>query len=217
MELSGAIFDLDGTLLDSMSCWDSIASDYLRSRGIEAEPGLDHRINAMSLPQAARYLHEHYLPEVSPEHIQNDTNAHITRAYRDTLEFKPGARALLDELKQCNVPLCLVTATDLPHVEALFTRLNAHHYFKELFTCTEFGSHKDEPAIFEAALAALGSQRETTPVFEDALYALRTAHAAGFPTVAVYDTANDEDWDEVLSIVNATIKAPDYLTVLSRL
>jgi HAD superfamily hydrolase (TIGR01509 family) len=217
MEPSGVIFDLDGTLLDSMMCWDSIASDYLRDRGIEPEPGIDHKVNAMSLPQAARYLHENYLPQVPAERIKEDINAHIEYAYRETLDFKPGARALLDELESRSVPLCLATASDLPYVEALLARLDARHYFKELFTCTEFGSHKDEPAIFEAALASLGSRRETTPVFEDALYALRTAHAIGFPTVAVYDAANEGDWAEILGIVDATIEGEDYLTVWERL
>jgi HAD superfamily hydrolase (TIGR01509 family) len=207
LEVSGAIFDMDGTLLDSMSCWDTLASDYLKARGIEPERNLDYKVNAMSLPQNARYLHENYLPDTSPEQIMEDLNARVERFYRDSADFKPGARAFLDKLAVHGVPMCVISATDLVHIESALRRLGAQHYFKEVYTCTEFGSHKDEPEIFEAALACLGTPRKSTVVFEDALYALQTAEAAGYPTVAISDPSNAADWEKIEVLAGKTIKS----------
>jgi thiamine-phosphate pyrophosphorylase len=207
LELSGAIFDMDGTLLDSMSCWNTLASSYLRTRRIEPEHGLDYKINAMSLPQNAQYLHENYLPDTSVEQIMEDINASVEQFYRDTADFKPGARAFLDKLAAHDIPMCVISATDLVHVETALRRLGARHYFKELYTCTEFGSHKDEPEIFEAALACLGTPRESTVVFEDALYALQTAKAAGYPAVAILDPSSAADWNKMETLADKTIES----------
>jgi HAD superfamily hydrolase (TIGR01509 family) len=73
-------------------------------------------------------------------------------------------------------------------VEVALRRCGVLSYFGEIFTCNEVGHGKDEPHIFEAALRFLGTERAETIVFDDALYALRTAKAAGFPVAAVYDS-----------------------------
>jgi thiamine-phosphate pyrophosphorylase len=206
LRLSGAIFDLDGTLLDSMSCWSTLASDYLKARGLVPEPGLDSKVKEMSMSQSARYISENYLPQMSERQIMEDTNASVKRFYRDVFDLKPGVRGFLERLIAHRIPMCVITATDLMHAEAALKRLGIWHYFKEIYTCTEFGSHKDEPEIFEAALLRLGTSRESTVVFEDALYALRVAKAAGYPTVAVYDSCNAPEWSTIRELADETIE-----------
>ena len=112
----------------------------------------------------------------------------LERYYRFEVPLKPGAAELLERLRQDGVKLCIATATDRHLVEAALDRCGVLSCFGEIFTCNEVGHGKDEPDIFEEALRFLGTEKAETVVFDDALYAVRTAKEAGFPVAAVYDS-----------------------------
>ena len=188
MRIRGAIFDVDGTLLDSMFIWDTIGEAYLRSIGYQPKENLNETFKNMSLHQAARYYQTEYGVTQSIDEIMDGVNAMLERYYRFEVPLKPGAAELLERLRQNGVKLCIATATDRHLVEAALDRCGVLSCFGEIFTCNEVGHGKDEPDIFEAALRFLGTRREETLVFDDALYAVRTAKEAGFPVAAVYDS-----------------------------
>lgn len=186
--ITGAIFDVDGTLLDSMSVWDTIGEDYLRSIGYRPRENLNEVFKDMSLAQAARYYQTEYGVTLSVEEIAAGVNAMLEEFYRHKAPLKPGAGGSVRELYRRGVRLCIATATDRYLVEAALERCGVLSCFERIFTCTEVGQGKDRPDIFEAALRFLGTERSKTLVFEDALYAARTAKADGFPVAAVYDS-----------------------------
>ena len=188
MKISGAIFDVDGTLLDSMSIWDTIGADYLRSIGYIPRENLNEIFKNMSLLQAAEYYRNEYGVTLRVEEIMSGVNAMLEQFYQYEAPLKPGAAELLARLRHNRVKLCIATATDRYLVEAALARCGVLSYFGEIFTCNGVGHGKDEPHIFEAALRFLGTERAETVVFDDALYAIRTAKEAGFPIAAVYDT-----------------------------
>ncbi len=188
MKISGAIFDVDGTLLDSMSIWDTIGADYLRSIGYIPRENLNEIFKNMSLLQAAEYYRNEYGVTLRVEEIMSGVNAMLEQFYQYEAPLKPGAAELLARLRQNRVKLCIATATDRYLVEAALARCGVLSYFGEIFTCNGVGHGKDEPHIFEAALRFLRTERAETVVFDDALYAIRTAKEAGFPIAAVYDT-----------------------------
>ena len=188
MRIRGAIFDVDGTLLDSMFIWDTIGEAYLRSIGYQPKENLNETFKNMSLHQAARYYQTEYGVTLSIDEIMDGVNAMLERYYRFEVPLKPGVAELLERLRQDGVKLCIATATDRHLVEAALERCGVLSCFGEIFTCNEVGHGKDEPDIFEAALRFLGTRREETLVFDDALYAVRTAKEAGFPVAAVYDS-----------------------------
>ncbi len=192
MKISGAIFDVDGTLLDSMSIWDTIGADYLRSIGYIPRENLNEIFKNMSLLQAAEYYRNEYGVTLRVEEIMSGVNAMLEQFYQYEAPLKPGAAELLARLRQNRVKLCIATATDRYLVEAALSRLGVLSCFFGMFTCSEVGHGKDEPYIFETALAFLGTKKDETVVFDDALYAVRTAKAAGFPAVAVYDSYEKE-------------------------
>ena len=187
MRLRGAIFDMDGTLLDSMQVWENAGEDYLRTLGCVPEEGVGELMKSMSLQQAALYCRERYALPLSVEEIMAGVNGRVERFYRQEARLKPGALDFLRTLAQRGVRMCLATATDLHLVEAALDRCGVRTYFSALFTCTQVGSGKDEPHIYRAALRHLGTGRADTLVFEDALYAARTAKGDGFVTVGVAD------------------------------
>ena len=187
MRLRGAIFDMDGTMLDSMQVWENAGEDYLRTLGCVPEEGVGELMKSMSLQQAALYCRERYALPLSVEEIMAGVNGRVERFYRQEARLKPGALDFLRTLSQRGVRMCLATATDLHLVEAALDRCGVRTYFSALFTCTQVGSGKDEPHIYRAALRHLGTGRADTLVFEDALYAARTAKGDGFVTVGVAD------------------------------
>ena len=188
MRIRGAIFDVDGTLLDSMFIWDTIGETYLRSIGYQPKENLNETFKNMSLHQAACYYQTEYGVTLSIDQIMDGVNAMLERYYRFEVPLKPGVAELLERLRQDGVRLCIATATDRHLVEAALDRCGVLSCFGEIFTCNEVGHGKDEPDIFEEALRFLGTRREETLVFDDALYAVRTAKEAGFPVAAVYDS-----------------------------
>ena len=107
-------------------------------------------------------------------------DAIVFAAYRDEVLPKPGVAAYLESLKKQGIPMAVATATNRPMVEAALARTGLAGYFKQIFTCTEIGAGKERPDIYLAAAKALGTHPADTWVFEDALYAIKTAKAAGF-------------------------------------
>ena len=188
MRIRGAIFDVDGTLLDSMFIWDTIGETYLRSIGYEPREKLNEVFKNMSLFQAARYYRTEYGVTLSIDEIMNGVNAMLERYYRFEVSLRPGVAELLAQLQASGVKLCIATATDRYLVEAALERCGVLSCFGAIFTCNEVGHGKDEPDIFEAALRFLGTRREEPLVFDDALYAVRTAKEAGFPVAVIYDS-----------------------------
>ena len=185
--IKGAIFDLDGTLLDSMFIWDTIGEEYLRSLGKEPHEDLKETFMTLTLEEAAEYYREHYGVALSVKEIVDGVNSMVEETYRTKVTLKPGIAEYLAWLKGNGVRMCVATVTDRYLVEETLERLGVRHYFSEIFTCAEVGFGKDKPVIYQKALEHLGTAKDETYVFEDMLFALNTAKTDGFPTVGVYD------------------------------
>lgn len=205
MRIRGAIFDVDGTLLDSMFIWDTIGELYLRSIGYQPKENLNETFKNMSLRQAARYYQTEYGVTLSIDEIMDGVNAMLERYYRFEVPLKPGVAELLERLRQSGVKLCIATATDRHLVEAALDRCGVLSCFGEIFTCNEVGHGKDEPDIFEAALRFLGTRKEETIVFDDALYAVRTAKESGFPVAVIYDS-HEKNQKEIRALADFYIE-----------
>lgn len=187
MKLEGAIFDLDGTLLDSMPAWNNAGPDYLRSLGIEPEKNLGARVRKMSLYQAACLFRDEYGVQKNTDEIMLGIDRVIEEFYFRRVQAKPGTAEFLERLKNDGVKMCVATATDSHLVKAALDKTGLSGYFGRIFTCTEIGHGKDEPDIFNTALEYLGTDKKNTMIFEDALFAVETAKRAGFKVCAVYD------------------------------
>ena len=185
--IKGAIFDLDGTLLDSMFIWDTIGEEYLRSLGKEPHEDLKETFMTLTLEEAAEYYREHYGVTLSVKEIVDGVNAMVEQTYRTKVTLKPGISEYLAWLKENGVRMCVATVTDRYLVEETLDRLGVRHYFSEIFTCAEVGFGKDKPIIYQKALEHLGTEKSDTYVFEDLPFALNTAKTDGFPTVGIYD------------------------------
>lgn len=189
--IKGAIFDADGTLLDSMPIWDDIGSRYLKSIGRQAEDDLAQKLFPLTFDEGVDYVIDHYQLSQTPAEVSQGIFDVVEAFYADEVNLKPGTRHLLAYLAEQKVPMVVATSSKRQGIEKAFARLNIDHYFKAIFTCDEVGKGKNEPDIFLAALEALQTPKEATYVFEDALYAIQTAQKLGLATVAIYDAYSD--------------------------
>jgi len=209
MRISGAIFDLDGTLLGSMPVWQTVGSRYLLSVGAVPEQGLDEKLRPLSLAQAGRYLTQAYRLDRTTEEVCAGVNGILRDAYVSSLPLKPGAREALLALKERGVRLCVATEADGALARAALSRCGVLTCFDALVTCSQAGAGKESPAVYEKALEAMGTRKEKTLVFEDALHAVRTARRAGFPVAAVYEETARDQWEEMKKIADYALRGLD--------
>ena len=195
--IKGAIFDLDGTILDSMFIWSEIGYKFLEKKNIHLPAGADEQFTTMSLMEAAEYYIKHFDNTATIEGIVADINSLVEDFYFNEVLKKPGIKELLEFLKNRGVKMCVATATDKYMVEKALERNGLLHYFSEIFTCNGVGAGKDTSVIYDIALEHLGTPKENTFVFEDAFYAIKTAHAAGYNVVGIKDVSEPEDVETI--------------------
>ena len=206
--IRGAIFDVDGVLLNSMPVWENLGELYLNSLGKEAERGLGDILFAMSLEEGADYLISRYGLQTTREEIVEDLTREVRDFYAEKVPLKEGVRQFLYELNEKKIPMVIATSGDRKNAEAALKRLKVLNYFQAVFTCSEIGSGKNQPDIYLAAALQLDTEPSDTWVFEDAFHAIRTAKSAGFKTAAVYDSSNDKDLAQIWN--TADIYLPEF-------
>ncbi|MEG1108160.1 MAG: HAD family phosphatase [Oscillospiraceae bacterium] len=207
MKISGAIFDMDGTLLDSMYVWDDIGEKYLLSCGITPRASVAADIKDMSTSEAAEYFRKSYGLNKTNYEMGLGISALVEEKYRSEVLPKNGVIPLLQRLRAAGVKMCVATATEMPIVEMVLEKNDMLQYFDEILTCTTAGAGKNQPMIYEKALELLGTKKSETPVFEDALYAVRTAKQAGFPLVGVYDPSSEHNRPEIIRLSDVYLQS----------
>ncbi len=212
MKIQGAIFDVDGTLLDSMKIWHNVGIDYLKVRGIEAKSNLLELFKTMTLQESARHYQEEYGIKDDAEKIISDINSMIEIFYFEEVSAKNGVINYLSNLQKQGVKMCIATATDKYLIEGALKRLDMSKFFSEIFTCTSVGASKREPKIYEEALLHLGTGKEETLVFEDALYAIETAKKADFFVVGIEDFYEGENSEKIRTLCDKYIRNFDEMS-----
>ena len=185
-----AVFDVDGTLLDSMYIWNSIGDRYLRSLEIMPRENLAETFKTFTLEQAAQYYIDHYGVKLSVAEITEGINRMIERFYFEEALLRPGVKNFLERLRKTGIKMVIATATDRYLVEAALKRCGVLDFFEEIFTCSEYGS-KRSPKIYESATAFMGTAPEDTWVFEDAFHGAQTASGAGFRDLGIRDPSEE--------------------------
>lgn len=210
-DIRGAIFDLDGVLLDSMAVWNDLGVRYLQKRGIEPEIGLSQILFSMSMEQGADYLKTQYQLPDTPQEILAGIEQMLQDFYFYEVQAKEGAKELLQFLQEKNVKMIAATSSPREHVTKALQRNGLYSYLQQIYTTGEVGVSKHEPRIYQLAAESLGTKPEETLVFEDSLYALKTAKNAGFRAIGVYDADGETDQDGVRQTGEIYIKSlPEF-------
>ena len=205
MDKRYAIFDMDGTLTDSMRFWRDLGGDYLAAKGLHPDPELVRVVQTMTMHQGARHFMDCFGLAGPEQVIVDEMNAIMAGHYRRDVPLKPGVAAYLEMLAARGVKMCVATATAGPLARDCLERLGVADRFEAILSSEDLGVSKERPDLFFLAARQLGGAPEETAVFEDALYAARTAKAAGFYTVGVYDPWGDGTWETLRALADETI------------
>ncbi len=178
----GAIFDADGTLLNSMYVWEELGERFLRGLNIEPEKNLSEVLSQMSLNESSIYLMNKYSLKMKPDEIIEGILKIIEDFYFYEVELMPGVKNFLETLSMKKIPMVIATSGDRKLLDAALKRNGIEKYFAKIFTCDELDTTKREAKIFITCSKYLGLKPNETAVFEDAEFALETAKDAGFIT-----------------------------------
>ncbi len=211
--IKGAIFDVDGTLLDTMPMWDAVGDLYLASKGIMARPDLREILFKMTVTEGAVYMKEAYNLEESIQEIMDGTTKLAKVFYEEEAPLKAGVRETLQVLEENNVIMAVATASDVSYVQKAFKRLGIFKYFKNIVSCEEVGVGKESPLVFYKTVELLGTPVEETYVFEDALHAIETAKKVGFKTIGIYDNSSKKQWEKIKEIADISVNSLEEFSI----
>lgn len=195
--IRGAIFDLDGTLIDSMGVWEQVDIDFLARYGIACDASYTRAVGSMHYEEAARYTIERYGLQLTEQQVLDMWMDMAIQAYGNTIELKPHARALLENCREHGIPIALATASPAVLYEPVLKRHGLRDWFDAIVTTADVTRGKGFPDIYLLAAQKLDVPPAQCAVFEDILQGIRGAKAAGAVTVAVYDAAAKEDWPQM--------------------
>ena len=208
MRLQSAIFDMDGTLLDSMPIWQGLGAAMMRDLGFAPDAALEAKLKTLSLRDGVAYCKDYYQLAQTVEELVGLVFDKIHEFYCEQVQTKPGVEKFLSLLKMEGVWMYVATATDRPLAEAALRHAGIDHYFRGLITVAEVGVGKrDSAEIYERAMRRLQSNKKDTVVFEDAFHAIQTAKAAGFRVAAVYDASEEAHQEEIRRLADYYIRS----------
>lgn len=175
-----AIWDLDGTLLDSLSMWLTLARRYLKLQGVQEIPDeLEEIVDAMSLEESADYLKKEFALPYNREEIMGQFMALVRRLYEEELSFFPQTRQKVLELYENGSRMCLLTTTETECAHAALVRGGIRHCFEKIYTCSDLGMNKRGPEIYRKTCELMGFEPAETMIYEDADYAVKSALESG--------------------------------------
>ena len=207
MKIKAAIFDLDGTLLDSMGMWQHVCDEYLERNGLGAQGKLSEEFRTMSLDRSSHYIKEVFNLEKSAQQIFDEIIDMVEDRYTSTLPLKEGAYDFVKKLYESGTKICVATASMRHLVIKAMDRTGLSEFASGVFTCSEAGAPKTEPAVFLQAMDFLGSTPEETWVFEDSLLAIKTAKTIGCKVCAVYDDSNADTTEPIKALADVYVKS----------
>lgn len=206
MDKQYAIFDMDGTLVDSMVYWKNLAKEYLASKGITHIPDMIlEKIKPMTMTESATLFIEKFGLNGTPESVAKEMNALMDTHYYKDIPLKKGIKEYLNKLYNSGTTMCVASATAVSLVEACLKRLGIIEYFSFLLSCETIGVGKSKPNIYYEAAKRLGAEPSDIAVYEDALYAAETAKKAGFYVVGVFDESAKKNFASLKEISDEII------------
>ena len=179
-----SIFDVDGTILDSMEVWNTLASRYIQSLDRIPEKNLDKIVSEMSLEQSAIYLKKHYRINKQEEVIISEVLNLISDFYKYEVKLMPGFKDFITHFDSMNV---IGTSCDEELVKSVLKRLGVLDYFEDIMTCSKVNKGKDDPGFYLACADILEQKPDNIFVFEDADYCIDAARKVGFKVIKIKD------------------------------
>jgi HAD superfamily hydrolase (TIGR01509 family) len=209
----GAIFDMDGTILDSMGHWRSLNVKFLEKRGLPVPEEIQgQELLTHSSAAAKLYLEKFDLGMTFQEIIREFEND-MGPLYQNVIRPKPGALECLRALHGAGLKLCVATVTPWDVAEKALKRQGLRELFEFVVCASDTGLRKDSAEFFRMIAGRMNLEACDCVVFEDAVYAMRGARAAGCAVVAVEDASAKPNLPEILEISDLYLRDYNLFTL----
>ena len=205
-DFDAAIFDMDGTLLDTMRYWRYTSLEYLLAHQLPVRPEDLARMEWTSSRALVKEIAEREGFDMgSWQTMVGELEEFMNRHYLHDAKRRENVPELLEKLRGMGKPMCVATGAPRQYARNGLSRLGILKYFEFVTDCYEFGMNKSQPEYFEEVARRLGTRPERCVVFEDALYAMKAAKAAGCRVVAIEDSTARLQRDEIRAIADRYI------------
>ncbi len=198
--IRAAVFDLDGTLIDSARIWQEVDEIFFARRGMAVPPGYAGEIAHLGFAESAALTVRRYLPSERAEEVIEEWRALSLSRYRaeeGARYFKPGAIRLVSRMREAGLRLCVATASLPEFFRPILRAGGIESLFDDVVTVADAGKNKSFPDIFLHSAQRLGVPPASCAVFEDNGKALAAARRAGMRTCAVYDGQPQPVWEAI--------------------
>lgn len=209
--MKAAIFDMDGTLIDSMLAWRGLNAEFVRSHGIEPTPQEETDMCALSGMMVVGYMKERYGMECDFRTLCDAACEAMEPIYEAGVGVKPGAADYLRRLRERGVKCVVATATPARLAMIALNREGLVRNLDYIFSIDMIGLEKSDPAFFDRLCERIGERKEDCVMFEDAYYAMQGARRAGLGVVGITDRTNELDRPRIREICDAVIDSYDEL------
>lgn len=208
-----AIFDLDGTLLDSTKVWEQVDIDFMKNHGLEITDEFVQEIKSHNFETGSVYVVEKYNLKETPKEVMDEWFEMAKDGYANHIGLKPGVHEFLEYLKENLIKMVVATSSDRCLYEDCLKRNGIYDYFEDFTQTNEVQRGKKFPDVYLRAADKAGFKPCECVVFEDIYTAISAAKQGGFYTVAMCDESSDDDKDSIIKISDIFIE--DYKSLMN--
>lgn len=201
------VFDCDGTLLDTMGLWYEMEDELARSVGHELSASEQAFLRAATLDEAAAFFHDELGVGDSPAAVRSRIDAMAADFYATRAHPRPGVLAFLERLRAAGVRCAIASSSPHSMLDPGVAGSGLAPYIEAVVSVEDVGVSKREPVVYDHARNLLGASQEATWVFEDALYAVRTAKTGGYHVLATWDCDESGTFEQLDAVADATVRS----------
>ena len=196
------IFDLDGTLVDSMPVGVGVVLGFLDEKGIPYPSDIVTILTPLGYQGSAKYIAEHLSEDFLEERIYEYIKEKTLCAYSETIPLKSNVKETLKTLRSRGHRLSVLTASPLQLTEICLKRLGVYDLIDFVWSMDEFGMTKANPEIYKEAAKRLGVTVHDCIMADDNLNVLKTAKQAGMGVIGVYDESSKDVVEEMKAVAD---------------